>query len=120
MRLSIFLIHKMHIIRTYQFHSILFGIFDELFIGNFLQIKCFMIRTGNRRLMSLQFQIEIIPKQIFVPLDRFFRFIKFSLQNFTRNLSCYTCSTNNQTFMVFLQLNSIRTRTHVKAFRPRF
>ena len=117
-RFGILFIHKMHIVGTHQLHIVLLGVFHQFCIGHLLQIKGFMIGTRHGGLMPLQLQVKIIAKHPLVPLDSLFGLIQFSLNDFARHFARHTSRTDNQSFVIFLQLHPIGTRTHIISLRP--
>ena len=77
-----------------------------------------MIGTGNSCLMTLQFQIIIIPEKILIPADGFFRLFQLVVDNLFRNLPTDTGGTDYQSFMILLQFIAVGTRTHIVSHSP--
>ena len=116
--LGIFLIHKVYVVGTHQFHAILPGVFYQFGIGNLLQVVRFVIGPCHGGFMALQLQIEVIAEHPLVPLDGFFSLIQLSLYNLTRHFARHTSRTDYQPLVILFQLHAVGTGTHIVPFCP--
>ena len=120
MSLRVFLVHEMGIIGTDQFNTVFPCQFYENLIGFLLQREGLPIGTDSRvgHLMALEFQVIILSKQVMIPFYSLTGSSDITLQDFGRYLTGNTCRADNQSFMVFLQVGTIRTGTHIIAVYP--
>ena len=77
-----------------------------------------MICFRHCRFMALHFQIIIVSKQVLIPLDGFFCFRQQSLSYLFGHFTAQARRTDNQTFVIFLQLVPVCTGTHIVTFGP--
>ena len=77
-----------------------------------------MIGTGNSCLMTLQFQIIIIPEKILYQRMASSASSNWSLIIFLGNLPTDTGGTDYQSFMILLQFIAVGTRTHIVSHSP--
>ena len=118
MRLGIVLVHKMHIIGTYQLDAEFLGILYQLGVHLLLHPVGVMVGAGHRGLMPLQLQIEVVSEELPVPPDGLLGLFQLSGRDAAGNLPTQTGRTHNQPLVVFLQFHAVGPRTHVEAFRP--
>ena len=120
MCLCILLIHKVSIIRTDKFDTILTCQFYQHLIGFLLQRERLTIGTdvGVRHLMTLELEIIVIAKKTMIPLYRLTGSSDITLQNLMRHLAGDTGRADNQSLMVSLQIGTICTRPHIIAVHP--
>ena len=78
-----------------------------------------MVGTGHGGLVALELQVKILAEQVPIPFDGLFRLGKLSGSDAPRNLPTQTGRTHNQPLVVFLQLGTVCTRTHVESLGPR-
>ena len=119
MGFGIFLVHKVHVVRTYQLDIVFFGIFNQFFIHHLLHGIHLMIGTCHRRLVTLQFQVVVISEKILVPADGLFCLFKLSGRDTSGHFPSQTSRTYNQSFVILLQFRTVCTRTHVESLGPR-
>jgi len=117
-RFGIFFIHEMDVVRTNQLDVELLRILHQVFVHIHLQWVTFVIGTGNSRFMTLHLKIEIVTKQVLIPLYGFFGFRKLSGSNPFRYFTTKTSRTDNQSFMILLKFATVCTRTHIVPPRP--
>jgi len=111
-------LHKVNVVRANQLHIIFFRIFDEVTVYIHLQWIRFMIGTRDSSFMALKFQIIIFSKKVLIPLDGFLSFIQQTLRYLFRHLPTQTGRTDNQAFVIFLQLIPVGTWTHIISVSP--
>ena len=75
------------------------------------------VRVGH--LVSLEFYVVVIAKDVFEPTHRFFSPLNVALHNLLRYLATQTGGADNQVFVKLLQIFVVRTRTHIEAVHPR-
>ena len=119
--LSIFLIHKVGIVRTDQFDTIFSSQFDQNLIGLLLKREGLAIGTLVRicHLMALKLQIIVVAPEPLMPLDGFTCPGYIATKDLCRHLACNTGRTDNQVFMILLQFCPVSTRSVIKAVYPR-
>ena len=95
--------------------------FDKHLVSFLLQGEGFAVGTlvGVFHLVALQLQIVVVAKDAVIPLYRLARTSNVAIEYLLRHLAGDTCRADNQTLMVFLQIFTVSTGTHVKAIDPR-
>ena len=120
--LGIFLIHKVTVVGTHQLHSIFMRQTDQLHIGPLLQRIGFavgpLIRIGH--LMTLQLQIIVLAEHALIPAYCLLGSFQISLQYLVGNLTGNTGRTDDQSFLMRLQLHPVGTRTAIETVGPGF
>ena len=118
---GILLIHEVGIVGTHQFDAILMGQLNQHLVGFFLHGECLAVGTdgGVFHLVTLQLQIVVVAKHPLVPLNGLAGSGNVAIQNLLGHLAGNTCRTDDESFVVFLQVLAVRTWTHVEAVYPR-
>ena len=119
--LGILLIHEVGIVRTDEFDAVLLSQLYQHLVSLLLQGEGLTVGTNRRidHLVALQLQIVVVAPQPFVPLDGLTRPGNVALQDFRRHLTSDTGRTDNQVFMILLQIYAVCTRTAVETIHPR-
>ena len=117
---GIFLVHEMHVVGTHQFDVQFTGYFNQFFVGPLLQGEGFAVgpHRGVFHLVALQLQVIVITKQLFIPSSSLPCSLQVSGKHLGRHFTCDTGRTDNQVFMVFLQVFPVGTRTSVESVNP--
>ena len=117
---GILLIHEMGIVGTHQFDTIFLCQFDKYLVGLLLQGEGLAVGSlkGIGHLMTLQFQIVVITPEALVPFYRLTGTGDITLQDLRRYLTGNTGRADYQVLMVFLEFQTVCTRTVVEAFDP--
>ena len=118
--LCILLINKVHIVGADQFDTILLGQLNKHLIGLLLQGECLPVSTNCwiGHLMALQLQIIVITKHAVIPFKSFARTCYIAIKNLLGHLTGNTCRAHNQVLMIFFQICTVRTWTHIIAINP--
>ena len=121
MSLSILLIHEMRIIGTYQLDTVFLGQFNQYPVGLLLQDEGLAVRPDIRVLhfVALQLQIVVVTEYAVVPLDSLTGPSNVSIQNLCGHLTGNTGRTDDQSFMILLQISTIGSRSHIMTIHPR-
>ena len=121
MGLSVFFVNEMGIVGTNEFDAILLRQFNEHLVRFLLHGECLTI--GNHRgvghLMALKLQVIVVAENTMIPLDGLACTSNVVLQYLPGHLARNTSRANNQAFMIFLQINTIGTRTLIETIHPR-
>ena len=119
--LGILLIHKMHIVRAHQFHVVFGSKLNQHPVYLLLNWEGLAIGSLHRvfHLMALQFQIVVIPIEVFEPLDGFLCLVHLLGTDIRWYFASNAGGATDDAFVVFLQVSMVSTWTHIKAIHPR-
>ena len=119
--LGIFLIHKVGIVGTDEFDTVLLRQFYQHLVGLLLHGECLTVGTDIRvcHLMTLQLQIVVVAPEVLMPLNGFAGTGNVALQDLRRHLTGNTGRTNDQVLVILLQFHPISTRTVIETIDPR-
>ena len=119
--LGVILVHEVGVVRTHQLDAILLRQLNEHLVGLLLQRERLAVGTqrGVFHLMSLKLQIIVVAKHAAIPLNRLARTLNVTVENLLGHLTRDAGRAHNEILMIFLQVLTIRTRTHVIAVDPR-
>ena len=121
-RFGIFLIHKVAVVGAHQLHPIFMRQTDQFLIGPLLQGIGLtvgpLIRVRN--LMTLQLQIVVLAEHALIPTHGLFGSFQIALQDFVRYLTGNTGRTDDQSFLMRLQLHPVGTGLSIETVGPGF
>ena len=119
--LRILLVHKVGIVGADQLDAILMSQFDEHLVRFLLLREGLTVSADSRvfDLVALQFQVVVVTKYTMIPLHSLTSTLNVAIKNLLGHLAGYTCRADNQALMVFLQVLTVGTRTHIIAVNPR-
>ena len=121
MGLGILLIDEVGIVRADELDAVLVGQLDEHLVSFLLQGKRLAIGAdgGVFHLVALQLQVVVVAKDAMVPLDGLAGSCDVAVENLLGHLAGNACRTDDEPFVVALQVFTVGTRTHVVAIHPR-
>ena len=119
-RLGVVLVHEMHVVGADHPHVVLRGQFTQVFVDMQLHGVGFVVGPLDGSLVELQLQVIVVAEDLLVPLDRLIGLFEVVRRNGARNLAGQTGRTADQALVVFLDLRTVGSRTHVETVGPRF
>ena len=104
--------HKLYVVLACQFHQSLVYLYLK---GISLAVSPLV---GIFHLMPLQFQIEVVSKQVLKPESGLFRFLHITFSYGVGNFPRQTCGACYQSLMIFLNILMVCSRPAVESVGP--
>ena len=119
-RLSILLIHEVNVIGADYLDIVLLGQFQHLDIGLLLQGEGFPVGMdiGVGHLMTLQFEVIVVAKEILIPLDGLLGLVQLVIDQGTGHLTGNASRADNQPLVILFEFTPVGTGTHIVPFGP--
>ena len=119
-RLGVFLVHEVAVVRAHQLHAVLPGQFDEHAVGLLLLGKRFAVGPdrGVLHLVAHQFHVVVVAEDALVPQQCLFGSGHVALQDFARQLARQAGRAADDALVEALNVVVVRTRTHVVTVHP--
>ena len=121
MGLSRLLVLEVAVVGADELDAIFPSHLDEHLVGLLLQLESLAVGQERKRflhLMALKLQIVVVAKEIMIPLASLTSSLDVAMQYLRRNLTRNTCRTDNQILVVFLQVGTVGSRTHIVSIHP--
>ena len=114
-RLAVFLFHKVHIVGSDDLDAIFLRQVEENLVHFLLAFVYFGVATWFVGLVPLHFEIVVISEKVLKPLDGSLGTSHVAVHDLLWHLTCQTCRTAYQAFVVFLKEAMVDTRIVVEA-----
>ena len=119
--LSRLLVLEVAVVGTYELDAVFPSHLYEHLVGLLLQLESLAVGQERKRflhLVALKLQIVVVAKEIMIPLASLAGSLDVAMQYLRRNLTGNTCRTDYQILVVFLQVGTIGSRTHIVSIHP--
>ena len=116
------LILEVAVVGAHQFDVKLPCHLDKFLVGTLLQLVSLAIGKQTwviGHFMALELEIVIVAKEVVVPLASLAGSFQVTMQNLGWHLACNTCRTDDEVFMILLQIGTVGSWAHVVTIHPR-
>lgn len=107
MGFGVFFVDEVDVVGAYNLDTMFLGELHKDFIDLDLHRVCFMVCTGHRGFMPLQFKVIIIAKGLLEPEDGLLGLVKLAAENQFGHFAANTCGGHDKAFVVFGQLGFV-------------
>ncbi len=120
-RLGSLLVLEVAVVGTNQLDAIFLGKLDEYLVRLLLQGESLAVGEDGRvrDLMALQLQVIVIAEDTVIPLASLPRPLDVPVENLAGHLAGDTGRTDDQVLVIFLQVGTVCTGTHIESVHPR-